>query len=150
MVVANAGFGVVGDVAGLTLEDYRRQFETNVFGVLRTVWASLDDIKRARGRVVIIGSVSGHVVTPGSSPFDQQYTTEELRAAVEIAHAACIPVTVHAHASTGIKAAVDAGLKEAAAVGVNGTPTLYVNGYRVVNIYDPAATLQLIRYVLGQ
>ncbi len=48
------------------------------------------------------------------------------------------------------KAAVDAGLKEAAAVGVNGTPTLYVNGYRVVNIYDPAATLQLIRYVLGQ
>ncbi|WP_161882407.1 DsbA family protein [Deinococcus alpinitundrae] len=48
------------------------------------------------------------------------------------------------------KVAVDAGLKEAAAVGVNGTPTLYVNGYKVANIYDPAATLQLIRYVLGQ
>ncbi|HEY7519323.1 MAG TPA: SDR family oxidoreductase [Methylomirabilota bacterium] len=69
VVVANAGFGVVGDVARLTLEDYRRQFETNVFGVLRTVWASLEDIKRARGRVVIIGSVAGHVATPGSSPY---------------------------------------------------------------------------------
>ena len=69
VVVANAGFGVVGDVARLTLDDYRRQFETNVFGVLRTVWASLDEIKRTRGRVVIIGSVAGHVATPGSSPY---------------------------------------------------------------------------------
>lgn len=48
------------------------------------------------------------------------------------------------------KAQVDAGLKEAAAVGVNGTPSLYVNGYKVPNIYDPAAILQLVRYVLGQ
>jgi short-subunit dehydrogenase len=69
VVVANAGFGVVGDVAHLTLEDYRRQFETNVFGVLRTVWAGLADVKRARGRIVIIGSVAGHVATPGSSPY---------------------------------------------------------------------------------
>jgi short-subunit dehydrogenase len=69
VVVANAGFGVVGNVERLSLEDYRRQFETNVFGVLRTVWASLDDVKRSRGRVVIIGSVAGYVATPGSSPY---------------------------------------------------------------------------------
>jgi short-subunit dehydrogenase len=69
VVVANAGFGVVGNVERLTLEDYRRQFETNVYGVLRTVWASLEDVKRSRGRVVIMGSVSGHVATPGSSPY---------------------------------------------------------------------------------
>jgi short-subunit dehydrogenase len=69
VVVANAGFGVVGTVERLTVEDYRRQFETNVFGVLRTVWASLDDVKRSRGRVVIIGSVAGYVATPGSSPY---------------------------------------------------------------------------------
>ena len=69
VLVANAGFGVVGNVERLTLDDYRRQFETNVFGVLRTVWAGLDDVKRSRGRVVLIGSVSGHVATPGSSPY---------------------------------------------------------------------------------
>jgi short-subunit dehydrogenase len=69
VVVANAGFGVVGDVQRLTLADYRRQFETNVFGVLRTLWAALPDVKRARGRIVIIGSVSGHLATPGSSPY---------------------------------------------------------------------------------
>lgn len=69
VVVANAGFGVVGPVERLTLEDYRRQFETNVFGVLRTIHATLGDLKAARGRLVIIGSVSGHLATPGSSPY---------------------------------------------------------------------------------
>lgn len=69
VVVANAGFGVVGPLEQLTLEDYRRQFETNVYGVLRTVWATLADVKRTRGRIVIIGSVAGHIAAPGSSPY---------------------------------------------------------------------------------
>jgi short-subunit dehydrogenase len=69
VVVANAGFGVVGALETLSLDDYRRQFETNVFGVLRTLKATLADVRRARGRVAIIGSVSGHLATPGSSPY---------------------------------------------------------------------------------
>src|SRR2546425_1726539 len=64
VLVANAGFGVVGRLDGLTLEDYRRQLETNVFGVLRTIYAGLAELRRARGRLVIVGSVSGHVATP--------------------------------------------------------------------------------------
>ena len=67
--VANAGFGVVGDAARLTLDDYRRQFETNVFGVLRTLYATLEDLRRTRGRFVIVGSVSGHLGTPGASAY---------------------------------------------------------------------------------
>jgi short-subunit dehydrogenase len=69
VAVANAGFGVAGPVERLTLEDYRRQFETNVFGVLRTVHATVDDVKRTRGRLVIIGSVTGHVALPHSSAY---------------------------------------------------------------------------------
>src|SRR5919109_1840625 len=69
VVVANAGFGVVGPVERLTLDDYRRQFETNVFGVLRTLHATVADLKAARGRLVIVGSVAGYVATPGSSPY---------------------------------------------------------------------------------
>ena len=69
IVVANAGFGVVGSVGGLQLEDYRRQFETNVFGVLRTIQAALPEVRAARGSIVIIGSVSGHIATPGASPY---------------------------------------------------------------------------------
>jgi short-subunit dehydrogenase len=69
VVVANAGFGVVGPAERLGLDDYRRQFETNVFGVLRTLYATLDDLRRSRGSFTIIGSVSGHLATPGGSPY---------------------------------------------------------------------------------
>src|SRR5262249_33988289 len=69
VVVANAGFGVTGLLERLSLDDYRRQLETNVFGVLRTVYATLADLKQSRGRLVVIGSVSGHIAVPGSSPY---------------------------------------------------------------------------------
>jgi short-subunit dehydrogenase len=69
VLVANAGFGVVGRLEALTLEDYRRQFETNVFGVLRTVYAGLADVKQTRGQIVLMGSVSGHVAFPGASAY---------------------------------------------------------------------------------
>src|SRR5262245_31077596 len=69
VAVANAGFGVVGPFERLTLDDYRRQFETNVFGVLRTAGATLPALRRSRGTLVIIGSVSGHVSTAGASAY---------------------------------------------------------------------------------
>ncbi len=52
VVVANAGFGVSGMLETLSLDDYRRQLETNVFGVLRTVYATLEYLKKTRGRLV--------------------------------------------------------------------------------------------------
>ena len=45
VVVANAGFGVSGRFQDLTLSDYQRQFETNVYGVLRTVYAALPALR---------------------------------------------------------------------------------------------------------
>lgn len=69
VVIANAGFGVVGALKKLTVEDYRRQFETNVFGVLRTIYAALPEIEKAKGSVVILGSVSGWASSPGASPY---------------------------------------------------------------------------------
>jgi short-subunit dehydrogenase len=69
VVVANAGFSVTGPLESLRLDDYRAQFETNVFGVLRTVYATLPDLKKTRGRLVILGSVAGHIGVPGSSAY---------------------------------------------------------------------------------
>ncbi len=66
---ANAGFGIVAPLKKLTLEDYRRQFETNVFGVLRTIYAALPELEKTKGNLAIIGSVSGWVATPGASPY---------------------------------------------------------------------------------
>lgn len=69
VVIANAGFGVVGSFQKLSLGDYRRQFETNVFGLLRTVFAALPEIKKSHGNIVLLGSVAGWVASPGASPY---------------------------------------------------------------------------------
>ena len=69
VMIANAGFGVVGPLKKLSVEDYRRQFETNVFGVLRTIYAALPEIEKSKGNIAIIGSVTGWASTPGSSPY---------------------------------------------------------------------------------
>jgi short-subunit dehydrogenase len=69
VVFANAGFGVVGGFKKLSVEDYRRQFETNVFGVLRTVYAALPELEKSRGNLAITGSVSGWIAPPGASPY---------------------------------------------------------------------------------
>jgi short-subunit dehydrogenase len=69
IAIANAGFGVTGSLKKLSLQDYRRQFETNVFGVLRTIYAALSEIEKTKGNIVIIGSVAGWGATPGASPY---------------------------------------------------------------------------------
>jgi short-subunit dehydrogenase len=69
VVIANAGFGVVGALRDLSVDDYRRQFETNVFGVLRTIKAALPEIEKARGNVVVVGSVAGWTASPNTSPY---------------------------------------------------------------------------------
>lgn len=69
VAIANAGFGVVGTLKRLTLEDYRRQFETNVFGVLRTIYAALPEIEKTKGNLAIVSSVGGWISTAGGSPY---------------------------------------------------------------------------------
>src|SRR6202008_1329236 len=66
---ANAGFGVAGPVAKLSLAEYRPQFETDVFGVLRTLYAALPEVARTRGQLVITGSVAGWVAAPAVSAY---------------------------------------------------------------------------------
>jgi short-subunit dehydrogenase len=69
VAIANAGFAVTGPLKKLALIDYRRQFETNVFGVLRTLYAALAEIEKTKGNIVIIGSVAGWASTAGAAPY---------------------------------------------------------------------------------
>jgi short-subunit dehydrogenase len=68
-VVANAGFGVSGAVHKLATEDFRRQFETNIFGVLRTVHATREALIASRGCIAIMGSAMSYLSLPLSSPY---------------------------------------------------------------------------------
>ncbi len=69
VAVANAGFGVTGFFQDLSTADFRRQFETNVFGLLDTVYAVLPHVRASKGRLALISSVSGRVGSPASSPY---------------------------------------------------------------------------------
>ncbi len=68
-VVANAGFGVAGAVHKLSLDDFRRQFETNIYGVVRTVQATRDALIATRGSIAIMGSVMSYLALPVSAPY---------------------------------------------------------------------------------
>jgi NAD(P)-dependent dehydrogenase (short-subunit alcohol dehydrogenase family) len=69
VAVANAGFSVRGRLIDITLDDYRRQLETNVFGVLRTIYAALPELRKTRGRIVLLSSWMGVVPTPGGTAY---------------------------------------------------------------------------------
>jgi NAD(P)-dependent dehydrogenase (short-subunit alcohol dehydrogenase family) len=64
-VVCNAGFGIFGSLEEVPIEAARMQFETNVFGVLRTLRAALPHLRaRGAGRVVLVGSLAGRAPIP--------------------------------------------------------------------------------------
>jgi short-subunit dehydrogenase len=67
--IANAGFGVSGVATKLETEDYRRQFETNVFGLIDTTYALLPHLRASKGRLGLVGSVMGRLGLPASAPY---------------------------------------------------------------------------------
>jgi NAD(P)-dependent dehydrogenase (short-subunit alcohol dehydrogenase family) len=65
-LVNNAGYSQSGAVETVPLEDVRRQFETNVFGLLRMSQLVLPGMRReGRGRIVNISSMGGKLTFPG-------------------------------------------------------------------------------------
>jgi len=81
----NAGVNFSATVEDLRLEDWRRQFETNFFGVLRVTQAVVPHMReRRRGRIVMMSSVSGFVTAPtqgaySSSKFALEAMSNALR-----------------------------------------------------------------------
>ena len=63
-VVNNAGVSVMGAVEAVPIEEWRRQFETNLFGVARVCQATLPGLRERRGRIVNVGSVAGRIASP--------------------------------------------------------------------------------------
>jgi NAD(P)-dependent dehydrogenase (short-subunit alcohol dehydrogenase family) len=65
-LVNNAGYSQNGAVETVALDDVRRQFETNVFGLLRMSQLVLPGMRRERrGRIVNVSSMGGKLTFPG-------------------------------------------------------------------------------------
>jgi NAD(P)-dependent dehydrogenase (short-subunit alcohol dehydrogenase family) len=66
VLVNNAGYSQSGAVEAVPLDEVRRQFETNVFGLVRMCQLALPGMRRQRwGRIVNVSSMGGKLVFPG-------------------------------------------------------------------------------------
>ena len=64
-LVNNAGFGIVGPVESVSLDDARRCMDTNLFGADRLIQAVLPGLRaRGGGTIVNVSSIAGRVGAP--------------------------------------------------------------------------------------
>ena len=68
-LVNNAGVPYGGPVEFLDLDEVRRTFEVNFFAVIALTQAFIPLLRRARGRIVNVSSISGLIVSPFLSPY---------------------------------------------------------------------------------
>jgi NAD(P)-dependent dehydrogenase (short-subunit alcohol dehydrogenase family) len=68
-VVNNAGIGIGAVEEFVDLDEIRRLFEVNVFGVLGLTRSALPLLRRGNGRVVHIGSMGGYMTSPFLTPY---------------------------------------------------------------------------------
>lgn len=65
----NAGVAVSGPIECVDLGRLREQFEVNVFGQVAITQACLPLLRRARGRILLTGSIAGFGTVPGLGPY---------------------------------------------------------------------------------
>lgn len=87
-VVNNAGIVVAGPVETLGTDDWRKQFDVNVFGQFAVTRAVLPKLRAAQGRVVFISSVNGQLSVPllgayAASKFALEAGAEALRVEIK-------------------------------------------------------------------
>ena len=80
VLVNNAGYGLEGAFEEVPMTDIRRQFETNVFGLIAMTKLVLPAMRRQRwGRVVNMSSMGGKLTFPGGAYYHAtKYAVESL------------------------------------------------------------------------
>lgn len=79
-LINNAGYSQSGAIESVPLDEVRRQFETNVFGLVRMCQLVLPKMREQRsGRIVNISSIGGTLVFPGGGIYHAtKYAVEAL------------------------------------------------------------------------
>ena len=83
-LVNNAGYGELGPLEDVPIEDAHKQFDVNVHGQLRMTQAVLPEMREHGGRIINVSSVLGRVALPGmgaysGSKFALEGMTDALR-----------------------------------------------------------------------
>lgn len=69
IVYANAGIAISGNLAVLSDQELAKQLDANLYGVLRTVRATLSQLRASRGRMAIVGSAMSYISIAGSGAY---------------------------------------------------------------------------------
>ncbi|CAM4051368.1 oxidoreductase [Bacillus cereus group sp. TH43LC] len=70
LLINNAGYANGGFVEEIPVEEYRKQFETNLFGAISITQLVLPYMRvQKSGKIINISSISGQVGFPGLSPY---------------------------------------------------------------------------------
>ena len=71
VVVNNAGVGVLGLQENFTIDDFKRLFEINVFGVQRVIRAALPQLRgQGSGLLIQVSSLLGRMALPFYGPYN--------------------------------------------------------------------------------
>ena len=86
ILVNNAGVNYTAAVEDLSMDDWRAQFETNFFGVLRVTRAVIPRMRERRsGRILMMSSISGFVTAPTQGAYSSsKYALEALSNALRL------------------------------------------------------------------
>lgn len=70
VLINNAGYAGAGFVEEISMDEYRKQFDTNVFGVFAVTKTFLPVMRKQKhGCIINFSSISGKVAFPGLSPY---------------------------------------------------------------------------------
>lgn len=68
-LINNAGIAVACPLEFIPISAFQDQMDVNVTGLLRVTQASLPFLRKSKGRIINIGSISGKVTTPLVGPY---------------------------------------------------------------------------------
>ena len=86
VLINNAGYGLYGPVEQQPMAEVRRQFETNVFGLVRLTQLVLPGMRRrGGGRIINVSSMGGRATLPGGAFYHaSKYAVEALSDALRM------------------------------------------------------------------
>ncbi|MGZ3727098.1 MAG: SDR family NAD(P)-dependent oxidoreductase [Pseudobdellovibrio sp.] len=84
-IYVNAGVGSAGRFEKLQIEDFKRVLDINVIGAVQTIQGAFTQLKKQKGRIVIIGSLNSHLALPLGAPYNMsKFAVKALAQTLEI------------------------------------------------------------------